>query len=177
MTQLPLPLALAELPATPPTPPAPRPARSYTVTFDTITPGEGDDYMAAGDYETESGFEVERTPVEPDEFDIEDVLDSWTTARDAVTRHTLACPDWTPLAGPPSREACESAAAVLLAVKVLRDRGCTEDGGGGTSWYSADGEVDYRTGETTTYAVHLDGFTPDEINAIQSAVRAPRGGR
>lgn len=43
-------------------------SRTYSVSFHSITPGEGDD----GDYEEESGYDAQDVDAEPDEYDIED---------------------------------------------------------------------------------------------------------
>jgi hypothetical protein len=36
----------------------------------------------------------------------------------------------------------------------------------GESFYSIDGSTDYCTGEATTYAVHFDGLTDAELEAV-----------
>src|SRR3990167_3172861 len=59
----------------------------------------------------------------------------------------------------------ESAAAVALAVKLIRDEGGVEASdyprcSHGHTWYTTvDPDRDYRTGAETTYSFHLVGFT------------------
>lgn len=51
------------------------------------------------------------------------------------------------------------------AIKAARDLGCCAESG--TLWFpSSDESVNYRTGESTSYAFHVDGVTPSTYNRI-----------
>ena len=71
----------------------------------------------------------------------------------------------------PDSEACVRAMA-----RILLDAGATETSGSPHStgnWYTAlDADQDFRTGETTSYSYHLDGWTPQEERLIAALVKA-----
>lgn len=200
-TQLPLELPLGEpLPALPcPCGPAIHTrAWAYVETFDRVTP-EGDETHGFGtdgddDYDLETELaehphgspawraayeearEAARTRYTPDPLDRADTLEELADALDARRRAWWNSPAGT--AGPypepppePSLEELDSAGAVRWVVEALTRKGCTEANGRGC-WYSADDDVDHRTGASTRYAVHLEGFTPAELAQVSAAVRA-----
>ena len=66
-------------------------------------------------------------------------------------------------------------AAYAAAVKAILDYGSLEPssfpGLHVGLWYSTiDGEIDYATGETTLYSIHLDDFTEEEQRMIWQAI-------
>lgn len=58
---------------------------------------------------------------------------------------------------------------VHVAVAFLDDK-CLDSGGGPGSYYEADGTTDYKTGENTRRAYHLEGFTDREAAAVADAI-------
>lgn len=51
------------------------------------------------------------------------------------------------------------------ALKTARDLGCCSEDSG--RWFSSgDPDIDYRTGEDTRYAFHIDGVTPSTYRRI-----------
>lgn len=53
---------------------------------------------------------------------------------------------------------------------VLVEYGATQYAGHGASWCTVDGEIDFRTGESTTRAVHFKGLIPDLISAVNASL-------
>jgi len=56
---------------------------------------------------------------------------------------------------------------VHMAVAFLSDK-CLDSGGGPESYYEADGHTNMYTGVHTRLAFHLEGFLPDELDAIHA---------
>ena len=62
---------------------------------------------------------------------------------------------------------------VSLAVKHLRDNYVSEASSSHFHtgvWYSSSPDIDYHTGEETTYNFHLKGFTVEEEEAIFNSI-------
>jgi hypothetical protein len=57
------------------------------------------------------------------------------------------------------------------AVKYLHNRGARESGG---DWFESEADVDYETGEATTYSYHLKGFTEEEEDEIWRQMKGRR---
>jgi hypothetical protein len=132
---------------------------TYTITYDKVTPESAED----GDV-SEHGFYLPGGY----EYPIPDgcVGAEFTAWREATGPFDL------PL------ETDEDTGVVDAAIAILREYGCDEPScrGGGFNgdtfvWYSeTDPDVDYRTGEETRKAVHFDGLTLAEAQAIYAAI-------
>jgi hypothetical protein len=68
---------------------------------------------------------------------------------------------------PDELDAQDGLTAVDLAITYLKDKGATSSYG---SWYSAEPDQDFRTGNETTYDYHPTNFTPAEEEAILKGV-------
>ena len=143
--------------------------RSYTVTYDRVTPESAED----GDT-SEAGFYVaggwhHDMKHEPSPSESPEAAELWESTKAAAT--CAVEPDEYDIEDAGGEE---SRAAVALMVRVLRDEGASEpscSNGGPDTWYTTpDGHEDYTTGERTTYSYHLNGWTEAEQRAIYAAV-------
>lgn len=138
--------------------------RTYHVTYDIVTPESAED----GDY-AESGW-VDRMGWRCNTDAVGQAYIDWCATQDLD--HTIE-PDEYDIE---EHDGDESAAAVALMVKVLRDEGATEhscssfDNGG---CYTSYGEMDMYDGSTESRTFHFEaGWTDDEKRAIFDAMRS-----
>lgn len=110
---------------------------NYSVTYETWSP----DDIEAGDTDTR-GFDVEREPIEPDSYDIDEAREEGV---DPV---------------------------VYLAVRVLREYYATEASDWpteGRCWFAAtEAEEDYATGDKIYRHVHFDGLTGEQWKQLHA---------
>jgi len=58
---------------------------------------------------------------------------------------------------------------VRAAVEWAQEHGCIRDNGDG-SFYSEDPDVDYATGEATSYAIHFNGFSDRALRIMAKVI-------
>lgn len=63
--------------------------------------------------------------------------------------------------------------SLSTAIRLARNEYCNVDNGNG-SFYSNGGDMNYRTGSETSYAVHFDGLTPSTLKRVARLLKAKR---
>ncbi len=144
-------------------------ARTYCIAYEIVTPESAEDGDVA-----ERGFllvGMRSYPVPLPDGVVGEAFVEWRKGQDFdVAVDPTDCDDYCTDPQPGDDPSCsESEAACRVMAKILRDAGASyhspqhfQPG----DWYSAEGEQDIYDGSYTSYAYHLDGWTPEEERRV-----------